>query len=617
MKKSLLMILAGMLSGMNASAQNGTELDEVVVTGTRNAADIRHLPMTISVVGDSTLTANHRWSVLPTIGEQVPGLFVTSRGMMGYGVSTGAAGSIKVRGVGGMASLLVLVDGLPQYAGLYGHPIPDACQTLTAERVEVVRGPASLLYGSNAMGGVVNIVTRQMRDDGTKTDVVVQGGSYGTVEGSIVNRIRSGRFSSVTGISYGRTDGHRANSDFGQCSGFMKLGYDMGRNWTLAGDVNVTRFRSSNPGEEQSPLIDNDMKITRGTAAVSVENSYGRTSGAVRVYYNWGHHNINDGYSPGGTPPTQLYLHDDLMGGLSVYQGISLFYGNRLTLGFDYQHFGGKAWNRSLADGARTYIADKEADELAGYADLRQDIMPWLTVDAGLRVDRHSQAGVELVPQGGLIFRLPHDNELRAMVSKGFRNPTIREMYMFPPANDGLEPESMMNYELSYAGKLMAGRVRVGANVFYLKADNLISTSRVDGRMQNVNTGRMENWGVELEAACRAVGRLHLNTNYSYLHTDNPVDGAPEHKLYVGGTWSGGRFTLSSGLQYVAGLYTSSGAGAAQEEFFLWNLTADFRLSEGLGVFVCGDNLLARRYEINAGFPMPRATVRGGIGWQF
>lgn len=116
---------------------------EVVVTGTRSTTDIRHLPMTISTLNRKQLTADFRESVLPTVGERVPGLFVTSRGVMGYGVSTGAAGSIKLRGIGSGASMLVLVDGQPQYAGLYGHPIPDACLTMTAERVEVLRGPAS------------------------------------------------------------------------------------------------------------------------------------------------------------------------------------------------------------------------------------------------------------------------------------------------------------------------------------------------------------------------------------------------------------------------------------------------------------------------------------------
>nr|WP_232220188.1 TonB-dependent receptor plug domain-containing protein [Prevotella falsenii] len=317
-------------------------LDDVVVTGTRTNADPRHLPMTISKIAHAELAKNYRTSILPTLFEQVPGLFVTSRSMMGYGVSTGAAGTIKMRGIGGMGSLLVLVDGLPQYAGLYGHPVADAYQTMMAEKVEVLRGPASMIYGSNAMGGVVNIVTRRMQQDGSRTNVNLQGGSYGTLEATITNRFRRGRLSSVVGANYGRTDGHRTNSEFEQVSGFAKLSYDLSTNWSLSGDANVIHFDSSNPGTVSNPLIDNNMKITRGMAALSLTNNYTTTNGAFRAYYNWGHHNINDGYAVGGTPRTALYIHDDVMAGVSLYQSANLFAGNRTTVGFDWQLYGAR-----------------------------------------------------------------------------------------------------------------------------------------------------------------------------------------------------------------------------------------------------------------------------------
>lgn len=123
-------------------------IGEVVVTGTRNETDIRHLSQTVSVVNREKLEQAMQPSLLPVLTEQVPGLFVTSRGMMGYGVSNGAAGGISLRGLsGGNARLMVLIDGHPQYAGIFGHPIADAYQTLLADRVEVLRGPASVQIG--------------------------------------------------------------------------------------------------------------------------------------------------------------------------------------------------------------------------------------------------------------------------------------------------------------------------------------------------------------------------------------------------------------------------------------------------------------------------------------
>ena len=113
---------------------------------------------------------------------------------MGYGVSGGAAGGISLRGLsGGSARLMVLIDGHPQYAGIFGHPISDAYQSLLADRVEVLRGPASVLYGSNAMGGVINIVTRKMHEDGVRTDLHAGYGSYNTLETELTNRITTAR----------------------------------------------------------------------------------------------------------------------------------------------------------------------------------------------------------------------------------------------------------------------------------------------------------------------------------------------------------------------------------------------------------------------------------------
>lgn len=617
------MRLTAICMALMASAAAGAEttifndsirqnIAEVVVTGTRNTTDVRHLPMTISTVSRKQLTADFRESVLPTVNELVPGLFVTSRGVMGYGVSTGAAGSIKLRGIGSGASMLVLVDGQPQYAGLYGHPIPDACLTMTAERVEVLRGPASLLYGSNAMSGVMNIVTRQAKADGVRTDISLEGGSYGSLHGEVGNEVKSGRFSNAATLSYSRTDGHRPNSQFEQFAGFIRPVWTFNDNWKASGEANVTYFKSSNPGPVSAPLIDNDMKITRGTAALALVNDYDRTSGALRVYYNWGHHNINDGHTADENPQTSLYLHDDVMAGVSLYQSVELFGGNRTTVGFDYQHFGGKAWNRAIEGGAETVIADKTQDEFAGYVDFRQDITSWLTAGAGLRVDHHSRSGTQLVPQGGLSFRLSPDAEIRAMVSRGFRNPTIKDMYMFNPKNPNLEAESMTNYELSWSQRFMDGRLKAGVNVFYLKADNLITTVFTDGRPLNMNTGKTENSGVEAEMALRASQNLTVNANYSYLHTSAHITGAPEHKLYAGATYTLNRLTLNTGLMYFAGLLTSESTDDTSYAA-LWHLTASLRVGKALHLYVRGENLLAQKYEINKGFTMPRATVAAGM----
>ena len=618
MKRLFSVLVAFVTTGTFCFAQTDSlSLQEVVVTGTRNATDVRHLPYTVNVINRQTLTEQQQTSVLPTVMQQVPGLFVTSRSMMGYGVSTGAAGGLSLRGVtGGAGQLLVLIDGHPQYNGVYGHPISDSYQTLMAERVEVLRGPASVLYGSNAMGGVLNIVTRSMHEDGVKTHVNLGAGSYGTVQTEASNQIRSGRFSSTIAAQYSRTDNHRPNMGFEQYGGYVKLGYDLSSHWNAAVDLDLTHWNASNPGTVTQPKLENDQWITRGAASLTIENHYNRTSGALSVYDNFGRHKINDGYNAdGGTPQTDLFRSKDAVAGVSWYQSAQLFEGNRVTVGLDYQHIYGHAWytNRETGETVTTQrrlmqSAHSHENEVAGYVDFRQDITEWMTIDAGLRYDHHSTAGGEWVPQAGVVLRPVETGALKASVSKGFRNPNTREMYMYGTANhDSLRAERLWNYELSWRHSL--GGFSYGANLFYIKGDNMIQA--VAGK--NINTGEIENYGLELEAEYRIDSHWSVNTNHSLLHMKNPVVAAPTYKGFLGANFNYQKWSVIAGLQYLNGLYTAVGKDEQKENFCLLNATVNYALCKNIGLWLRGENLLAQSYEINLGYPMPRATFMGGV----
>ena len=624
MRKYLLtMMLVASTSGIQAIEINDSlHLQEVVVTGTRSATDTRYLPQTVTVIERDLLTNQYQTSILPTVVQQVPGLFVTSRSVLGYGVSGGAAGGINMRGIaGGSGQMMVLIDGHPQYQGIYGHPISDSYQTLMAERVEVLRGPASMLYGSNAMGGVINIVTRRPAGgNSVRTNINVGAGSYGTLQAEVANQIRSGKFSSTIAAQYGRTDNHRPRMGFEQYGGYLKLGYDFNDHWNAYVDANITHFNASQPGSTASPLYDADQWITRGMVSAAVENHYGRSNGALSLYTNFGRHKIDDGTADPAKPTQRYFRSKDALMGISLYESFQLFEGNRLTAGIDYQHIYGYAYYTSKETGETLDTPNKQSgksyrNEIAGYVEFRQDLTSWLTVDAGLRIDHHSITGTEWIPQGGIVIRPMESGELKAMVSKGFRNPTMREMYLYPPSNTDLKPERLMNYELAWSHRL--GQFNYGLNLFYLKGDNMIQTMPVDGKPRNVNTGEIENYGLEAEAAYRINPHWRLTTNHSLLHMKNHVLGAPQYKGFLGADFSQQRWNVVAGLQYINGLYTAIGDNEKKENFLLLNATVSYRLVNNLALWVRGENLLAQRYEINAGYPMPRATFMAGANVSF
>lgn len=609
-----------LLTAVTSAAQEADSLrtypiDEAVVTGTRNRTDVRHLSQTVSVVNRDKIEQTMQPSLLPVLNEQIPGLFTTARGIMGYGVSGGAAGGISLRGLsGGSARMMVLIDGHPQYAGIFGHPVADAYQTLLADRVEVLRGPASVLYGSNAMGGVINIVTRQPEGDGLRGRFHTGYGSYNTLETEAGAMLRNGRFSANVSASYNRTDGHRENMGFSQYGGYAKLGYQFTDNWQLLADLDLTHFDASCPGPVSAPLIDADQGITRGMTSLSARNDYGKTSGALSFFYNWGRHSIGDGHKADVIiiDPYTFESYDDMMG-VSLYQSAVLFEGNRTTVGADWFRYGGKAWNDYQMQPHKDLV-DKHETELAAYFDFRQHIGSMLTLNAGLRVDHHSRIGTEWVPQAGAAAHLPHHIEVKASVAKGFRYPILREMYMFPPQNPDLKPESSWNYELAISQKLLGGRLSYGVNLFHIDAKNIILTlpNPSGAGKLNQNSGELHNSGAEIQAAWRISRAWSVNANYSYLHMKEPVIAAPEHKAYAGASWTEGRWSVSTGLQYVAGLYTST-SPVQKEDFLLWNVRSSFKVCKWLDLWARGENLLAQKYEINAGYPMPGATVVAGF----
>lgn len=595
-------------------------LGEVVVTGTRNVTDIRHLPQTVTVVGRETLTENQRVSILPTLMEQVPGLMVTSRGMLGYGVSSGGSGGMMLRGISsGAGQVMVLIDGHPQYNGIYGHSIADVYQTMMAERVEVIRGPASLLYGSNAMGGVVNIVTRGMEAEGSHTYINIGAGSWGTFQGEASHSLRQGKWRMTASGQYSRSDNHRPHMGFEQYGGFAKVQYDIDCHWNVFADVDITHFNASWPGTVSAPMLEADQWITRGAVAIGIENHYGRTSGRLSLYDNFGRHKINDGYNAlTGSPQTRLFRSNDALMGVSWYQSAMLWKGSRLTIGFDYQNIYGHAYytNRETGEGLETQnkqSGEERNHELAGYVDMRQDIFPWLTAEAGVRYDHHTVTGSEWIPQAGIVVRPMDSGEMKLMASKGFRNPTMREMYLYPPSNTDLQPERMWSYELSWKQRLMQGRLQYGVNLFCIHADNIIQTVN----RQNVNTGELKNKGIELDLQYRINSHWQLNTNHSWLDMHTPVVSAPKYKGYLGMTMRHGRWSASAGLTQVCGLYTTIGEGETTEDFTLLNATLSYALRRPVRLWIKGENLLTQRYEYIAGMPMPRATFMGGVNIEF
>ncbi|MBO5545405.1 MAG: TonB-dependent receptor [Bacteroidales bacterium] len=616
MKRIFLTLLAfsAALAALAAPGEPENELVDTlrsaVVTGTRVAMERDRLPAPISVVGRERIATSDESALLPSLMEEVPGLFVTSRGVTGYGVSAGATGGISLRGFSaGSGRTLVLIDGHPQYQSIYGHAVADEYLADLAERVEVTRGAASVLYGSNAMGGAINIITRRPDFLGNRVGVKLMGGSYGTFRGSVTEQYSNGRFSLVANFGHDRTAGHRENSAFRSTSGMIKAAYDLTAEWRLSGDVNVVKAFSQNPGTVSAPMLEGTADITRMMSWLSLENHYERTDGGINFYYNAGRHDINDGHLAGAPSQPYLFHSTDYQGGVNLFQAVRLFEGNTLTAGVDVKLYGGNAYRNPTTE---IYADHKKLHEEAGYL-LAQQILGPVTLDAGIRMEHHSLYGVEWIPQAGVSVLAWPGASLKLSASKGFRTPNLRELYMYAVANEDLEPERAWSYDFTYAQHLLDGRLNYELSLFYTKGSNIIEVNVVDGKRANRNVGAFENKGVEFSADFQATDQLKFNANYSYLHMGKVYIGAPVHKAYVSATWTPGRFSANLGLMGIKDLYLSTGDNAVTSSYADLKARLSYRIADWITVFVRGENLLNRQYQTMLGFPEPGITVLGGV----
>lgn len=618
--KTCATFLSILLSGITAFSQNSIPIDsvaislsEVVVTGSNKSVSRDLLPYTVSVVSRNDLDATGQTQVLAAISGQVPSLFVSQRSIFGFGVSNGGSGHIKMRGVGGdrASGVLMMVDGQPQFAGIYSHHIADFYDKETVERVEVLRGPGSVLYGSNAMAGVINVITRDARRDGVHTTLTSQYGSYDTWLSSITNTTRFGRFSSLVSLSYDRTDGNVKDFDFKQASGYAKIGYDITDNWNIRADYTLMNFRGNDP---VYPRLNNPestdiyhQNITRGEASVAATNRYGNTSGNLQAYYSYGNHYVDD--------PRHFHSLDDRLG-ILAYQNFTPWTGAVMTVGFDFNTYTGRipmSGGSSHTPGSISTMSRKSVTEYSPYLTLSQELFNRiLIVNGGLRVANSDKFDTQWVPQVGFVVSPVSGLTLKGSLSMGYRNPSFREMYLYRVANPDLDPERMMNYEVSI-GKSFSRYFGIDVTAYYCKGDNMIQVVE----MKNVNTGKFINKGIEISAHSRPLDNLTLTATYSYLRTslDNLV-GAPKNQYFLGVNWRViKQLNISADLKGVGGLFVHE--SVRHQNYALLNCKIDYELCRYAAIFARLENITDARYEINRGYEMPGFTAMGGVKLNF
>ena len=614
MKRILSLAICILIATTHFAQSFDRQIDEIVVTGSNGAVGRNLQPYTVSTVTAAQIESTGKGQLLSALSGTVPGLFITERNILGFGISNGGAGGIKIRGVGGSPTnaVLMMVDGQPQFAGIFSHHVADFYTTEYVERVEVLRGPGSVLYGSNAMGGVINVITKESAREGCFTTLSTEYGSYNTWRSSATNMSRVGKFSSLVSLAYDRTDGTEENFDFNQKSLYAKVGYDISREWSARADYSLTGSIGNDPiyARLDNPSATDiyHQNITRGEASLSFANNYGGMNGNVRTYYSYGNHYVDD--------PRHFHSLDDRFG-IIAYENIALWNGANGTVGFDFDTYTGEipvSGGNGHTPGSLATIRRKSITEYSPYIAMSQSLLRGrMILNGGLRMANSDRFGTEWVPQCGVVLHPGGEWMIKGSFAKGYRNPSFKELYLYRMANADLSPEQMTNCEIT-VGKSFSGVANVELTAFCSDGDNLIQV--VD--MKNRNTGSFVNKGVEFSASAQAAENLSLRASYSYLHTSlDDLVAAPKNQFYVAVQWlplSG--LTVDASLKAVDGLYVSP--EERSEDFMLLGAKISYIAlrkadkSRLLELFTTFDNITDCSYTINRGYKMPGFTFSLG-----
>jgi len=456
-----------------------------------------------------------------------------------------------------------------------------------------------LLYGSNAMGGVINFITRSATLPGVSGNVMLSYGSYDSQHLGANIGYEVGSSSTIVSFTRERTDGFRPWSAFNANSGYLKSSYQINEQYTVTVDGSLTKFRTYDPGTISAPKINNWMDIQRGYAGASVDNDYGVSKGAFRFAYNFGHHEL---YT--------TWVSDDFAAVASLYQTFSLFSDNTLTVGADMNKFGGKGHDSSKDYGAPSVY------EYAFYAYMQHTLFQRLILSGGLRYDNNELFGGVVIPQIGAAYKLTDETTVRTTIGKGFRSPTIRELYLFPAPTPTLQPENMWNYELGVT-QTLAGIISFDLTGFVSEGKNIILTQGVYPNLTLSNSGSFIHRGVEFSGSAFVSNDLHLQTSYSFIDPGKETRSVPKHKIFLGGDYTYHIITFSLSIQHIEGMYGSDNSKNSLRDYSNIGTKVSIRTISQCSINLSVENVLNKSYQTILGYPMPGRIVNVGVQTSF
>lgn len=631
-----------------ALAQAAMDLPDIVVTASRQPEKIERQGSAISVIDQGEIQRRNPTSVVDVL-RNVPGVDISESG------GPGATTSVRMRGAG-TGQTLVLIDGIRVNDSVPASGDFDFSTLLPSaiERIEVLRGPQSALYGSDAIGGVINIITKK-GGGAPRTEIRSEGGSYGTIGASATMTGSSGPWSYAAsaggqqsaGFSrYGyrvgqleRRFGSAFEPDgFARWGGLAKLGYDGGQGATV--EVGIMSFKTTAQIDEGSSTLPRLVQAsgarrvypdTPGEAERRLSQVFARgtleqgpLTHTLTLYANQTDRTFRQtSYRAGPTPVNQTSTQSDFFSDRigAEYQGnLKLDALGSIIFGGKYEIDKGRSFSTPIVPipGPRVGTLDAEQTTRSVFALYQLPLGERIVLSAGGRHDRvdgHEfntwrATGAYLLPETGTKFR--------ASGGTGGKAPTLFQLFSPINGNGALNPETSIGWDAGVDQTLFDGRATVSATVFGNKFADLIEFDSVTQRYRNVS--RANSSGVEIESTLTLLPELvKLTGAYTYLHTQDERTGLalqrrPDHvgRISVAIT-PFDKLLIEPSVTIVSRRFSGANETLPLPRYARLDVYAEYKIDQTWRVFGRIENLTDTRYQEILNFGTTGRAGYGGV----
>ena len=569
----MLAVLLAALPVRDALPESRATVDKIVVSATKTPHTLGDVPVAAEVITREELLEENVQTVQQAL-EKVTGIAVEANSG-----SWGNKGNVMIHGLNARHTL-VLIDG---QRILGGHQNAVDFQQISIEmieRIEILKGPSSALYGSDAMGGVINIITRGAPDKPEFSGSLAMG-TRSTTIGNVSAGAGSGKVGGRVNYTYRESEGVDKEVDpYHEYILQGTLSFDLSDKMEL----DIKPYYSYHDMEKQDRYQER-YGFNAFFKWQPDEYSTARIRGSLFNYHHWTEDRGTD------------YVLDDYE--LEIGYSRLLFEKHLVSAGYEF-------WQEERDDESKSLFVDQNLHSF--YLQDEIDLSPVVLV-LGARLDAHESWGEEISPKASLMYKASNELTFRASVGTAFKAPSLLKLYgdwMMGPymvhANPDLKPEKSLGYQAGaeYAfSKNVTGKV----SLFRNELEDLIDTRIVrvgpppwDMYYENVDEAMTQ--GVEVNLNAHLNSNISARAGYTLLDTENKLTGKelarrPDHKFFAAMDF---KIPTADIRMCIESLYTGERWDNAEntvrlDDFWIWSVSAAKEFSEHTEVFVKVNNI--------------------------